>query len=243
MKYAEIIIPGNELLDGNVVDTNSPYLAQKLLEVGVQTRRKTFVRDDVNELVKAIEESLSREPDYLLITGGLGITRDDVTREGLSKALNKSLTYDENTLRRIEELLKKRESELREKGLTETRKGYARIIEGSKPIYNQVGAACGMLIEKDKTKLVVLPGVPEEMKAMVDSLIGKIFVGDRIYSEMIYLGRGEESEFLPLHEELSKLKIEFGSYPKGMDVYIKIKSEDLGKFEEARKIVEKYKRS
>ncbi|MDW8062558.1 MAG: molybdopterin-binding protein [Candidatus Caldarchaeum sp.] len=161
----EIINVGNELLDGRTVNTNLHWLCGELTQLGYVVSRATITRDDVFDISKAVKEALRRRPRWIIISGGLGPTHDDKTLQAVAKALGKSLKlYGE-----VVERMKKRYQELATLGvikdptLTKERLKMAKLPEGSKPLTNRVGTAPGVLIERRRTKIACLPGVPKEM--------------------------------------------------------------------------------
>lgn len=163
----EILCTGNELLSGTIVDTNAQWISSKITDAGGCVRRMTVVGDEVNEISYAVKESIERKPNWLIVSGGLGPTYDDKTLEGIGTALNLKLVLDNNAV----EMLRKSYTL---HGLTtnyelnHTRLKMARIPEGSTPIQNPVGSAPAVLIEiaNKTTKIICLPGIPKELKAI-----------------------------------------------------------------------------
>jgi molybdenum cofactor synthesis domain-containing protein len=163
----EILCTGNELLSGTIVDTNAQWISSKITDAGGFVRRITVVGDEVNEISSAVKESIERKPNWLIVSGGLGPTYDDKTLEGIGTALNLKLVLDNNAV----EMLRKSYTL---HGLTtnyelnHTRLKMARILEGSTPIQNPVGSAPAVLIEivNKTTKIICLPGIPKELKAI-----------------------------------------------------------------------------
>jgi nicotinamide-nucleotide amidase len=163
----EILCTGNELLSGTIVDTNAQWISSKITDAGGFVRRITVVGDEVNEISSAVKESIERKPNWLIVSGGLGPTYDDKTLEGIGTALNLKLVLDNNAV----EMLRKSYTL---HGLTtnyelnHTRLKMARIPEGSTPIQNPVGSAPAVLIEiaNKTTKIICLPGIPKELKAI-----------------------------------------------------------------------------
>ena len=224
---AEIITIGDEIITGNTVDSNSAYIAKRLYEHGYVVKRITSVGDDVEEIKRAILESLSRNPDVLIISGGLGPTHDDVTMYAVSLALNKELVLSEQALKWIEEKYK----ELYEKGFVDTpeineaRKKMAYVVRGSKLIRNPVGAAPGIDIIHGKTRIFVLPGMPSEMKAMLDGYVLKTIGKGKMISERVKLFSRDETSIADIISEISKkLNVRIHCSPKGFgrDVYIEL---------------------
>ncbi|WP_457754499.1 molybdopterin-binding protein [Thermococcus sp.] len=241
--FAEILTIGDELLTGHTVDSNSTYIAQRLTEKGYWVRRKTTVGDDVEEIKAVIREILSRKPSVLIISGGLGPTHDDVTMLAVAEALGRKLILREDCLKRIEEFYR----ELYEKGfiddpkLNEARKKMAYLPEGAEPLKNTVGTAPGAYIEHEGVKIFVLPGMPREMKAMLENeVLPKL--GERKFVQRKLLAEiTDESKLAPiLNETLKRFPVKIHSSPKGFGKYIGIIlfGEDKETIEKAKKFME-----
>ncbi len=166
---AEFLCVGSELLLGQITDTNSVYMAQGLARAGVDLYRKTTVGDNLGRISDAITQSLERA-DCLIITGGLGPTTDDLTREAIAKALAVELDYDERLGAGLKELFDKRGWKM---GETFLRQAY--LPRGTKELPNPVGTAPGVWFDgqvNGRNKLIfAVPGVPKEMKRMFDETI------------------------------------------------------------------------
>ncbi|MBN1988667.1 MAG: competence/damage-inducible protein A [Bacteroidales bacterium] len=162
---AEIITIGDEILIGQIVDTNSAWMAQELNRIGVEVFRITSISDSANEIESAINEAFSRV-DVVLVTGGLGPTSDDITKPTLARYFNTVLELHEPTLKHVEELFKRRGLPL-----TESNKAQAFLPASCTVIPNLQGTAPGMMFTKDKKVLVSMPGVPFEMKFIMGSHI------------------------------------------------------------------------
>ena len=162
---AEIITIGNELITGVQVDTNGPYLAQHLFGQGISVQRIISVGDGAGVIAGALKESITRA-DLVLITGGLGPTRDDITTEAVTKALGKKLVFYPEALDHINKALGSYNVPT-----TEGQKKQAYFPEGAEIIPNPQGTALGFLIKEGKTLLVFLPGVPRELETMVEETI------------------------------------------------------------------------
>ena len=162
---AEIITIGNELITGVQVDTNGPYLAQRLFGQGISVQKIVSVGDGVEAIAGALKESIARA-DLVLITGGLGPTRDDITTEVVTKVLKKKLVFYPEALDHINKILGSYNVPT-----TEGQKKQAYFPEGAEIIPNPKGTAPGFLIKEGKTLLVFLPGVPRELETMVEETI------------------------------------------------------------------------
>ena len=157
----EVISTGDEIVFGQLVDTNSSWIAKEVTEQGARVRRLSCVGDDLEDIVKAVDGGLSEGWDLIVITGGLGSSPDDLTIEAIAKATGKKVVYDERALKMLE--LTCREASIT---LTERRKRMARLVEGSEPIENSLGLAPGLRMTIGRTLLIALPGIPKEMKPM-----------------------------------------------------------------------------
>lgn len=157
---AEIVSIGTELLLGQIVNTNAAYLAAELAALGVPVYHQTTVGDNLERAVEVLRQALSRA-DVVLITGGLGPTPDDITREVVARALGEELVFDEESAEQIRAFFAARGREA-----TETNLRQAYLPASAQPIPNPLGTAPGVLAEKGGKIVVALPGVPPEMKQM-----------------------------------------------------------------------------
>jgi len=171
----EIISIGNELLIGQVVNTNSSWMAEQLNLAGFRVKRITAIADDQGDILQALHEAESRA-DIVLITGGLGPTKDDITKAAICKYFATRLVFNQEAFESIEQLFSKRGYKV-----TDLNRKQAEIPEASTPLPNQNGTAPGIWIEKvrfgekKKTVFVFMPGVPFEMHSMfAESIIPKL---------------------------------------------------------------------
>jgi len=174
MIFTEILAIGNELLIGEVENTNTTYLAKHLTAMGVIVLRATICRDDIDEISANLENIIVRvtfpgPPDFVIITGGLGPTFDDLTLEGVAKATGKELKKNEKALKMIKEKYKI----LGEK-LTRHREKMAFLPIDAMPLSNPVGVAPGVLLKHGKITIICLPGVPAEMKAIFEESVTQL---------------------------------------------------------------------
>lgn len=164
---ASIITIGDELLIGQVIDTNSAWMAQQLNQEGIWVRKKVAVGDNYKEIRDALDEE-SRHSHIVLITGGLGPTADDITKPLLCEYFGSSMVTDENVLKHLTYLFE----QVFKRPLTDINKKQAEVPEACTVIHNARGTAPGMLFEKNNVVFVSMPGVPHEMKGMMtDSVI------------------------------------------------------------------------
>jgi nicotinamide-nucleotide amidase len=162
---AEIITSGTEILLGEIVDTNSAYIARALRDAGVNLYFKTSVGDNVERMVLALRQALARA-DVVIITGGLGPTVDDVTREAAALATDRVLALYPECLAHIEGLFARWG-----RTIGENNKRQAYLPEGSIVIPNPVGTAPGFIVEAAAGTVIALPGVPREMERLMQDTV------------------------------------------------------------------------
>lgn len=186
----ELISVGTELLMGNILNTNVQYLARKCADLGMQVYYQVTVGDNEGRLEETIRVALSRA-ELVILTGGLGPTKDDLTKETAAKVLGKRLVTDTITKNRIFEYLKGRV----DGPITENNWKQAEIIEGCQVFENKNGTAPGLFVEADEKKLLLLPGPPNELVPMMEDTILPFlssYSDGHLYSRMIKLcGIGE----------------------------------------------------
>lgn len=164
---AEIISIGDELLIGQVVNTNATWIASELNKNGIEVGRITAIKDSGSEISEALEKS--RE-DIVILTGGLGPTKDDITKGVLCNYFNSKLIFHTPTFENIKSLFGKRNYPL-----TQVNKNQALIPDNCYPLFNKYGTAPGMWFETGEKVVISLPGVPFEMKSLVtNELIPKL---------------------------------------------------------------------
>ncbi len=162
---AEIVAIGNELLLGETVDTNSAHVARCLARIGVRVHRTTVVGDDRERLRSVLTEV--RDRSRLVVTmGGLGPTHDDITREVVAEVFDRRLVLDEQLLSELNERFRRFGYEM-----PPGNRSQAEVPEGARVIPNPHGTAPGLIIDDGRTTFYVLPGVPTEMKALLDDAV------------------------------------------------------------------------
>ncbi|MGZ0017811.1 competence/damage-inducible protein A [Yeosuana sp. AK3] len=159
---AEIITIGDELLIGQVVDTNSAFIAKELNKIGVSVYQITSIQDDKNHILQAFKDAESRV-DIIIITGGLGPTKDDITKKTITEYFNDTLVLNQSVLDNIENIWKLYVRQT----LLQVNKDQALVPSKAKVLMNVNGTAPGMWIENDNKVFISLPGVPFEMKALM----------------------------------------------------------------------------
>ena len=166
---ADIITIGDEILIGQIIDTNSAWIAARLGEIGVSIRRKYSIGDRREEIISAVEESLTKA-EVTIITGGLGPTKDDITKRVLAEIFHSQLICDKETYERVERMMAARGI-----AFNDLNKGQAMVPECCTVLPNHKGTAPGMWFEHEGRVVVSLPGVPFEMEGlMVESVLPRI---------------------------------------------------------------------
>ncbi|KKB38908.1 competence/damage-inducible protein A [Bacillus thermotolerans] len=200
---AEIIAVGSELLLGQITNTNAKFLSQQLAEIGINVYYHTVVGDNKERLIHAIREAESRA-DLLIFTGGLGPTKDDLTKETISTHIGRPLVYDQAALESIENYFAKTRITM-----TPNNRKQALVMEKSVVLPNDYGMAPGMLVKKNKHAYILLPGPPREMQPMFTSyarpeLLNILEKVEKIESRVLrFFGIGEST----LETELEDLLI------------------------------------
>ncbi len=159
---AEIIAVGSEMLTPQRVDTNSLYLTGELNNLGVEVVTKCVIGDDRERLADAVRRALSRS-EIVILSGGLGPTEDDLTREAVAEALDRKLVFHPE----IAEALEQRFAQYKRK-MAEINKRQAFVIEGAHVLPNDRGTAPGQWVEESGAVAMLLPGPPHELKAMFE---------------------------------------------------------------------------
>jgi nicotinamide-nucleotide amidase len=179
---AEIIATGSELLSGGMPETNSLFLSEELLLLGIETAFKTVVGDNEKDLDEAFRRAMERA-DVVIITGGIGPTEDDITRKVIAKIVKKRLVLNEEALAAIHARLAGRGKEV-----LAANDRQALIPAGARLLYNPLGVAPGFFLHEEKPFIAVLPGVPGELYAMYPALKtvlaeranGKLFIRRKV---------------------------------------------------------------
>lgn len=165
---AQIISIGDELLIGQVINTNAAFIANKLGAVGITVVRTLTVGDDEREILDAFASAYAAF-DVVLVTGGLGPTHDDITRKVVCDFFSTNLVPDHSVLEHIKSLFLRRNIPLNK--LTEDQ---ALVPRGAKVIHNPLGTAPGILFDRDGKFFIVMPGVPYEMERMIDDFVAPL---------------------------------------------------------------------
>ncbi|MHC4158607.1 MAG: competence/damage-inducible protein A [Planctomycetota bacterium] len=169
MKKASVISIGDEILSGHTIGTNTAYLSRSLLSIGLPVVSSYIVGDDIDVIVRTLNLA-SGDADVVLLTGGLGPTDDDLTRQALAKFLDVKLQFESELLQKIQDFFIQRSLQM-----PPNNKVQAYIPAGTKVLVNNLGTAPGIIAEARGKLLITLPGVPSEMKQMFEeSVVAKL---------------------------------------------------------------------
>lgn len=160
---AEIITIGDEILIGQIIDSNSAYIAKELNKIGISIYQITSVQDEKEHILSSLKEA-SRRADLVVLTGGLGPTKDDLTKYTLCEYFDDQLVLNENVLRHIEQLLKRFESA----PISDLNREQAMLPSKAVVLHNEYGTAAGLWMEQQGKVLIAMPGVPYEMKELME---------------------------------------------------------------------------
>ena len=161
---AEIITIGDEILIGQIVDTNSAYISKELNKIGVSVFQITSTKDDKSHILEALENA-EKHADLVILTGGLGPTKDDITKKTLAEYFDDTLVLNNEVIAHIKHIWKT----YIKQPLLQVNLDQALVLSKAKVLMNQSGSAPGMWIENNTTVFVSLPGVPFEMKALMQN--------------------------------------------------------------------------
>jgi nicotinamide-nucleotide amidase len=191
---AEIISIGDEILVGQIVNTNATWIASHLNEIGIVVKQVSAIADDAEDIKKALDIAFSRA-DVILVTGGLGPTKDDITKHTICEYFNTHLVFHQPTYDHLVKLFAIRGWSR----INEVNRKQAEIPANCIPLTNHVGTAPGMLFEKDKKILVSMPGVPFEMEdIMINEVLPRLAgkENDRIIVHKTIQTQGVGESFL-----------------------------------------------
>ncbi|RME83784.1 MAG: CinA family nicotinamide mononucleotide deamidase-related protein, partial [Caldilineae bacterium] len=158
---AEIVTTGTELLLGEIVDTNAAYIARQVRDVGLNLYYKTTVGDNRQRLADVLRQGLERS-DIIIVTGGLGPTVDDITREAVADATGRPLEQRPEIVRHLEQQFARWGRKVGENNLRQTY-----LPQGALMLSNPIGTAPGFIVETEQGAIICMPGVPREMKRMM----------------------------------------------------------------------------
>jgi molybdenum cofactor synthesis domain-containing protein len=214
-----ILSVGNELLSGDIINSNAAYMARKLVHMGHKVKRIVVVPDDVYEIAEEISAA-SEKADFVLVTGGLGATHDDVTAEGVAKAFGLELELNETAASLLRRITKNEEAI----------KKVASLPQGAEVIPNDRGAVPAFIVRN----VAVMPGVPIEMEDTFKKILRK-FSKEKYFEETIKIKGYEEKILNQLNRIVKEFKdVDIGSYPKHGYVVIKFSGKTRKRVEEAK---------
>ncbi len=242
MTNVSIITIGDELLIGQVVDTNSAWMAQELNKAGIRVKRRVAVGDVWDEIWQALNGEAA-QADVVLITGGLGPTADDITKPLLCKYFDGKLVTNEGALRNVEYLFEK----IFKRELTARNIKQAEVPDVCTVLQNKRGTAPGMLFEKDGKFFVSLPGVPHEMQGMMtDDVIPflreKFSVNHIAHRTLLTFGIGESTlaDLIQDYEESLPAGIKLAYLPNYGMVRLRLTANSVARDEMEKELDEKF---
>ena len=162
---AELVAIGSELLLGQIIDTNTAFIAKRLAEIGVEVVRTATVGDSLERMEGVLRDAIRRS-QIVITTGGIGPTEDDLTREAIANVTGRPLTFQPHLMEQIRALIERRGFKMAENNRVQ-----AFIPEGSIAIENPKGTAPGFIVEGDGYCTATLPGVPSEMYFLLDATV------------------------------------------------------------------------
>ncbi|MFB6165925.1 MAG: competence/damage-inducible protein A [Haloarculaceae archaeon] len=199
-----LVTVGDELLAGDTVNTNASWLASELADRGVTVRRTLVVPDDVDAIAENVR-AYADAYDAVIVTGGLGGTPDDVTMDGVAAAFDRELVVDELALADVAEKLAAIADDYPE--LNVDAEAEATLPAGARPLRNSAGLSPGCVLEG----AYVLPGIPEEMKAMFETVADE-FAGEAV-ARYAYTEQPEANLIEPLTDVQAQFDVTVGCYP------------------------------
>lgn len=204
---AEIITIGDEILLGQTINTNAAWMGKHLYEAGVEVQQVTTITDREDHILAELKEATSRV-DVVLITGGLGPTQDDITKDTLCKFFNTRAVLNPEVLRHVESFFVERKLPMLPSNIKQ-----AEMPEAADVLMNTRGTAMGMWFERENKIVVSMPGVPHEMETMMrDEIIPRLEKrfpdGGGYYSVVQTIGKGESFIAQQLHDWESRIRAE-----------------------------------
>ena len=166
----ELISVGTEILLGNIVNTNSAYLAEMCARLGLSLYYQSVVGDNKDRMKKTIQLAMERS-DIVILTGGLGPTQDDLTKEVTAEVMGLKLTEDAHTRKRIDKYMESYAGNNPDRKITQNNWKQATVPEGAIVLDNVNGTAPGLILEKGDKIAILLPGPPNEMKPMFEEQV------------------------------------------------------------------------
>lgn len=230
--YAEIITIGDEILIGQIVDSNSAWMAQQLNEIGIEVKQISSISDQIQDIKSALALA-SKRVDIILVTGGLGPTNDDLTREALASYFQSGTHINKEVLSHIENLFSKRNTPLLEVNLKQ-----AEVLDIAQVLYNKAGTAPGMYIQSKGKHFVIMPGVPFEMMYLMEKevipLLEKLPAREvLVHKSLLTAGIGESSLALQIADIEKSLPsyMHLAYLPSFGEVRLRLSAKGKSKFE------------
>lgn len=230
----EIISVGTELLLGNIVNTNAAYLAEQCAKLGLSCYYQTTVGDNEKRIEETLQMALSRA-DVVILSGGLGPTQDDITKETVAKMLNKELLMNEQIKEQIEDYFTKRNMLIMDNNWKQ-----AMVPKDALVIYNTNGTAPGLIVEDNGKTVILLPGPTAELMSMFEQDIAAYLdqkIPEIIYSQTVKICGMSESKVESMIEDLVKKQTNptIAPYAKTEEVHLRITAKAENE-KEARKL-------
>jgi nicotinamide-nucleotide amidase len=201
---ATIITIGDEILIGQVIDTNSAWIGKHLAELGHTIQEIVSIKDERDSIIETLDRAVQKS-DWIFLTGGLGPTKDDITKKCIAEYLNVDLEFNEEVYQRIVSMFNRFNRKV-----SESHRIQSYMPSGGKILYNRMGTAPGLLMSKGQTKILSMPGVPYEMKAIMEDHIFPVLKNGysqdlKVYKRTIMTaGAGETSIEDRLHTILER---------------------------------------
>lgn len=220
----EIITTGDEILSGITQDTNFSWLCDSIFKYGLKVNYHQCIGDNLDHLINSLELASSRS-NIIIFTGGLGPTDDDLTRLAASRFFNKKLIQNKNSEEKIKNIFKKRKLKY-----SKINKKQSFFPKGSKIIENPFGTADGFLIRKKNSSFYFLPGVPKELKIMIEKSLFKNFYKliksskNFMKSQMLKIYGLPESEVAEIIDGISSPNTELGYRPSNFEIHLRLTS-------------------
>jgi nicotinamide-nucleotide amidase len=207
---AAIITIGDEILIGQIIDTNSSYIAKALDKIGIATHEILSISDDKNHILKTLHD-VQNKFDVVLITGGLGPTKDDITKKTFCDYFDDVLVQNDAVLVQVKSIIEG----IYKKPITQLNIDQAKVPSKSKVLFNTSGTAPGMLMEHQNTVFISLPGVPYEMKYLIDNEVVPYLINafERpyiVHKTLMTYGRGESA----IAEQIEDWELNLPNYIK-----------------------------
>jgi nicotinamide-nucleotide amidase len=232
---AEIISVGTELLLGHIVDTNAAYLAQELSALGIDLYWGTHVGDNLERVTETFRRAMSRS-DFIIVTGGLGPTEDDLTRESIAAALGEEMVVVPKLEGELREFFARRGRPMPERNVKQ-----ATLIPSARVVSNPIGTAPGWWVERDGTLIAAMPGVPNEMYRMwQNEIVPRLLKSEEsavIHTRIVkVLGIGESHVEEIIQPLLASTNPTLATYAKSDGIHVRITAK-APTVEEARNLL------